>query len=193
MLPVQYKQTTLLPQSLTCYRHAAVFNVRVCLELIKLLDHACPPGQSISPFDRLEKSVSKSRSQKEQDNMADGPMNMFAGIKKKKKKQVNIAELDVEGEGDGGDSSSAAPPVPATEQVEQDPVRPLEKDADLTLKDDEPLDFSDLKKKKKKKAVAIDLEDVATPDEDPNNVAAAATAAGVDKLGNTQEAEPAAE
>lgn len=109
-------------------------------------------------------------------------MNMFAGIKKKKKKQVNIADLDVEG---GGDSTPATPPAEVTaEQAAEDPVRPLEKDADLTIKDDEPLDFSDLKKKKKKKAVALDLEDVASPDAEPNNIAA-----NVDKLGNAVEAE----
>lgn len=119
--------------------------------------------------------------------MADDPMNMFAGIKKKKKKQVNIADLDVE-----GDSTPATPPAAAevtAEQAAEDPVRPLEKDADLTVKDDEPLDFSDLKKKKKKKAVALDLEDVATPDETTatnNNLAA-----NVDKLGNAVEAAPA--
>jgi len=121
------------------------------------------------------------------DKMADDPMNMFAGIKKKKKKQVNIAELDVEG---GGDSTPATPPSGAAaaevtaEQAAEDPVRPLEKDADLTIKDDEPLDFSDLKKKKKKKAVALDLEDVASPDAEPNNIAA-----NVDKLGNVVEAD----
>lgn len=58
---------------------------------------------------------------------------MFAGLKKKKKK-VQIADLDVEG------SSTTTPPA------EDDAVRPREDNADLTLKEDEPLDFSDLKK-----------------------------------------------
>lgn len=119
--------------------------------------------------------------------MADDPMNMFAGIKKKKKKQVNIAELDVEGGDDAAGAGAASPAAEATpEQAAEDPVRPLEKDADLTVREDEPLDFSDLKKKKKKKAVALDLEDVASPDDQPTNLAA-----NVDKLGNVVEAEPA--
>lgn len=120
--------------------------------------------------------------------MADDPMNMFAGIKKKKKKQVNIADLDVEGDSTPASPAPEQEPAQASaEQAAEDPVRPLEKDADLTVRDDEPLDFSDLKKKKKKKAVALDLEDVATPDseEQPTNIAA-----NVDKLGNVVEAEP---
>ena len=119
--------------------------------------------------------------------MADDPMNMFAGIKKKKKKQVNIADLDVEG-GGGDDSTPATPPAAevTAEQAADDAVRPLEKDANLTVADDEPLDFSDLKKKKKKKAVALDLEDVASPTGEQNNN----LAANVVKLGNAVEAEP---
>jgi len=126
-------------------------------------------------------------------NMSDDPMNMFAGIKKKKKKQVNIAELDVE---DGaGEPEPQAPFSPAPtpvaggdEGADDDAVRPLEKDANLTLKEDDPLDFSDLKKKKKKKQVAIDLEEVATPEEQEQRTN---IAANVDKLGNTAEAEVA--
>lgn len=109
--------------------------------------------------------------------MADDPMNMFAGIKKKKKKQVNIADLDVE-------SGDATPAQATPEQAAEDAVRPLEKTADLTLHDDEPLDFSDLKKKKNKKAVAVSLEDVASPGDEPTNLAA-----NVDKLGNVVQAE----
>jgi len=117
--------------------------------------------------------------------MADDNADLFAGMKKKsKKKQVQIAELDVEG---------VAPAAAASE----DPVRPLEKSADLTLKEDEPLDFSDLKKKKKKKAVAVDLEDVATPTDEPsstaNNLAATAGGPKVDKMGNTIAEEAPAE
>merc|ERR1712225_12769 len=48
-----------------------------------------------------------------------------------------------------------------------DPVLPKEDSADLTLKEDEPLDFSNPKKKKKKKAVAVDLESVETPESAP--------------------------
>jgi translation initiation factor 2 subunit 2 len=123
--------------------------------------------------------------------MSDDPMNMFAGIKKKKKKQVNIADLDVEdGEPESQAPLSPAPTPVAADNIEEgaddDAVRPLEKDADLTLKEDEPLDFSDLKKKKKKKQVAIDLEDVSTPEEQEQKTN---IAANVDKLGNTAEAE----
>lgn len=39
-------------------------------------------------------------------------------------------------------------------------MRPQEDSANLTLGENEDLDFSDLKRKKKKKAVALDLEDV---------------------------------
>lgn len=74
---------------------------------------------------------------------------MFAGIKKKKKKTVQIADLELDGE---DKPKAAAVGEPATskdkvvEAAQADPVRPLEASADLTLKGDEPLDFSDLKK-----------------------------------------------
>lgn len=60
---------------------------------------------------------------------------MFAGLKKKKKKQVVIAD-------EPSDTAHAA----VKEDGVVDPVRPMEKDADLTLKTEDPLDFSDLKK-----------------------------------------------
>ena len=60
--------------------------------------------------------------------------NMFAGLKKKKKKTVQILETD--------DDAAAV----STKAAAEDPVRPAEKSADLTLPDEEPLDFSDLKK-----------------------------------------------
>lgn len=62
--------------------------------------------------------------------------NMFAGLKKKKKKTVQILDTD---ESEKAATGSAQPAV-------VDPVRPEEKSADLTLPDEEPLDFSDLKK-----------------------------------------------
>jgi predicted RNA-binding protein with RPS1 domain len=61
--------------------------------------------------------------------------NMFAGLKKKKKKTVQILETN---DDDGAAISAKA--------AAEDPVRPTEKSADLTLPDEEPLDFSDLKK-----------------------------------------------
>lgn len=63
--------------------------------------------------------------------------NMFAGLKKKKKKTVQILETD-----DNDDKAAAV----STKAAAEDPVRPAEKNADLTLPDEEPLDFSDLKK-----------------------------------------------
>jgi len=118
--------------------------------------------------------------------------NMFAGIKKKKKKTVQIADLELDGEDQDTQKNSEPVAAKATKaaaaaQQDEDAVRPLESSADLTLKDEDPLDFSDLKKKKKKKAVAIDLDEVHVPSksDSPNNVAAAAGAPKVDKMGNT--------
>lgn len=68
--------------------------------------------------------------------------NMFAGLKKKKKKTVQIADLELDGE----QQQQTPAKETAKEAAEADPVRPLEASADLTLKEDEPLDFSDLKK-----------------------------------------------
>ena len=65
--------------------------------------------------------------------------NMFAGLKKKKKKTVQILETN-----DDNDSANGA--AVSTKAAAEDPVRPTEKSADLTLPDEEPLDFSDLKK-----------------------------------------------
>ena len=65
---------------------------------------------------------------------------MFAGLKKKKKK-VTLMDAPTTSSSNGDTLHGS---VKETGTVE--PVRPLEKDADLTLKDDEPLDFSNLKK-----------------------------------------------
>merc|ERR1712093_290704 len=97
---------------------------------------------------------------------------MFAGLKKKKKR-VQIA-------GDDGEQEQET-------QQQSDPVLPKEDSADLTLKEDEPLDFSNLKKKKKKKAVAVDLESVETPESAPTTTTTNKAGSGnVDALGNTK-------
>jgi hypothetical protein len=77
--------------------------------------------------------------------------NMFAGIKKKKKKTVQIADLELDGEDQDTQKNSEPVAAKATKaaaaaQQDEDAVRPLESSADLTLKDEDPLDFSDLKK-----------------------------------------------
>jgi len=100
---------------------------------------------------------------------------MFAGLKKKKKR-VQIA-------GDDGEQEQQEQET----QQQSDPVLPKEDSADLTLKEDEPLDFSDLKKKKKKKAVAVDLESVETPESAPTTTTTTKAGSGnVDALGNTK-------
>merc|ERR1712093_26312 len=97
---------------------------------------------------------------------------MFAGLKKKKKR-VQIA-------GDDGEQEQET-------QQQSDPVLPKEDSADLTLKEDEPLDFANLKKKKKKKAVAVDLESVETPESAPTTTTTNKAGSGnVDALGNTK-------
>ncbi|GAA96471.1 uncharacterized protein L969DRAFT_94560 [Mixia osmundae IAM 14324] len=118
-------------------------------------------------------------------------MDDFAGFKKKSKKTKKVVLADDLDLGDEPTQPVAKPapepepapavvePVePAKPELEEDAVRPLDKDADLTLKDGDDLDFSDLKKKKKKKAVAIDLDDVD---------GTTAPAAKGDSLGNTVE------
>lgn len=71
-------------------------------------------------------------------SMAD---DMFAGLKKKSKKgsskKIDLLEVD---EGETPSGESIVPPKG------EDPVRPEEASADLTLPEEEPLDFSDLKK-----------------------------------------------
>lgn len=69
--------------------------------------------------------------------MSDDPTNMFAGLKKKSKKKVQIADLD--------EDTPTATLTPDASKGE-DSVLPQDKDGDLTLKEEEPLDFSDLKK-----------------------------------------------
>merc|ERR1712093_703987 len=100
---------------------------------------------------------------------------MFAGLKKKKKR-VQIA-------GDDGEQEQQEQET----QQQSDPVLPKEDSADLTLKEDEPLDFSNLKKKKKKKAVAVDLESVEAPESAPTTTTTNKAGSGnVDALGNTK-------
>ena len=95
-------------------------------------------------LDQLDRTTEQRRTDPSNSNiMADDNADVFAGMKKKsKKKQVQIAELDVEGD----DAPAPAAAAAAAAAASEDPVRPLEKSADLTLKGDEPLDFSDLKK-----------------------------------------------
>jgi hypothetical protein len=112
----------------------------------------------------------------------------FSEFKKKKKTKKTVAFDDELADAPAENANDSAAATQAAKDPSLDPVRPLEESADLTAKDDD-LDFSDLKKvklvddslgrwdedtqvhslpisymqKKKKKAVALDLEDVATP------------------------------
>lgn len=115
-------------------------------------------------------------------------MDEFAGLKKKSKKKQVAADVALPGaeelearEKAQAQAEAAVTSSPATSsQPQDDAVRPLEANANLTASNDGLDDFADLKvssarpccivarshicaqKKKKKKAVALDLEEVQT-------------------------------